>query len=56
VIVVRIYQLRAMPGSGQSWDAIEMRVNHAFVVVIGACVNVLKRGQQKSQRESQAGL
>jgi len=33
-----------------------MRVNHAVVVVIRACVNVLKRRQKKSQQESQAGL
>ena len=43
MIVVRIYQSRAMPGSVQSRNAIEMRVNHAIMVVIRACVNVLKR-------------
>jgi hypothetical protein len=56
VIVIRIDQLRAMPGGGQSRNAIEMRVNHAIMVVIRARVNVLKRRQKKSQQESQAGL
>ena len=43
MIVVRIYQLRAMRNGWQRRNAIEMRMNYAVVIVIRACVNVLKR-------------
>ena len=56
MVVVRIYQLRAVPGGGQSRNAIEMRVNHAIVIVVRAGMNVLKRREKKSQQESQADL
>ena len=43
MIVVRIDQLGAMRNGWQRRNAIEMRVDYAIMVVIRACVNVLKR-------------
>jgi hypothetical protein len=56
VVVVQISQLGAVRDGRQSRNVVKMRMNHAIMIVIRACVNVLKRREKKSQQESQADL
>ena len=58
MIVIDVIYCETVRGSVHRRDAIEMRVEQPAVVVIGSravpCVDVLKRSQQKCQRESDA--